>query len=54
MSPEFLYQGDTLYAGRKETINIIIIGVFKPIIDEIWSAMIVSAWTIICNILKCM
>lgn len=54
MSPEFLYQGDTLYAGRKETINIIIIGVFQPIIDEIWSAMIVSAWTIVCNILKCM
>lgn len=53
MSPEFLYQGDTLYAGRKETINVIIIGVFKPIIDEIWSAMIVSAWTIVCNILKC-
>ena len=35
MSPEFLYQGDTLYADRKEMINIIIIGVFKPIIDEI-------------------
>ena len=43
MSPEVLYQGDTLYAGRKETINVIIIGVFKLIIDEIRSAMIVSA-----------
>lgn len=54
MSPEFLYQGDTLYAGRKETINVIIIGVFKPIIDEIWSAMIVSAWTIIITYNYCM